>query len=415
MLLLIGSANRDERRFADPDRFDIHRKIEQHLDVRPRHPLLPGRSARAARRPRRAGRGAEAIPDVGGRPRERGAGAHLDGARVGEATGERGLISTPTEHPIRRYPSRERPRTLSRACGRQGAPRQAHPRDPRGPVRPRDRALSSTSTGPCSRASPRPLHPRADHRAGRAGVTELTQTAARHALVRAAPHRLLGLRLGPHAAPARRRRGGARLARRAHVQRAPRRRSSRGARARAGAPPRATRSRWCRRRRAIQIDAARARSRHRARAVHAARGEERHAHRARDRPDLLRRGQGDRRAQSSATPRGIDLARATSTPTATRTCRSSRSSASRGRPTRRAGSPDRAQPRLARAPLHEPRHAGTLERRRAPRSRSARSSRRCCSGCRRRCSAGSWRRAINIAINHLGRARHRARRHRRRA
>ena len=31
MLCLVGSANRDEREFEDPDRFDIHRNIGQHL------------------------------------------------------------------------------------------------------------------------------------------------------------------------------------------------------------------------------------------------------------------------------------------------------------------------------------------------------------------------------------------------
>lgn len=31
MLLLVGSANRDERRYDDPDRFDIHRDLGQHL------------------------------------------------------------------------------------------------------------------------------------------------------------------------------------------------------------------------------------------------------------------------------------------------------------------------------------------------------------------------------------------------
>ncbi len=31
MLFLVGSANRDERRYPDGDRFDIHRKIGQHL------------------------------------------------------------------------------------------------------------------------------------------------------------------------------------------------------------------------------------------------------------------------------------------------------------------------------------------------------------------------------------------------
>jgi cytochrome P450 len=31
MLLLTASANRDERRFPDADRFDIHRRIDHHL------------------------------------------------------------------------------------------------------------------------------------------------------------------------------------------------------------------------------------------------------------------------------------------------------------------------------------------------------------------------------------------------
>jgi cytochrome P450 len=31
MLLLNGSANRDERKFADADRFDIHRSVGRHL------------------------------------------------------------------------------------------------------------------------------------------------------------------------------------------------------------------------------------------------------------------------------------------------------------------------------------------------------------------------------------------------
>ena len=44
LLLLNHSANRDERRYADPDRFDIHRTIGQHL------PSGTGSTSASARR-----------------------------------------------------------------------------------------------------------------------------------------------------------------------------------------------------------------------------------------------------------------------------------------------------------------------------------------------------------------------------
>ena len=93
MVLLDGSANRDERQFPDADRFDIHRKIGHHLTLRLRHPLLPRRRAGPPRGPRRARRGAEALPRVGGRLGQRRAGPHLHGAGLGVAPGARLLMA----------------------------------------------------------------------------------------------------------------------------------------------------------------------------------------------------------------------------------------------------------------------------------------------------------------------------------
>ena len=67
VLFLVGSANRDDRRFPDGDRFDIHREIGQHLAFGYGAHYLPGRGARPARGTRRVGGAAEAVPRVGRR------------------------------------------------------------------------------------------------------------------------------------------------------------------------------------------------------------------------------------------------------------------------------------------------------------------------------------------------------------
>ena len=54
ILLLVPSAIRDARRYADPDVFDIHRDGHPAPHVRLRPPLLPRRQPRPARRPGRA-------------------------------------------------------------------------------------------------------------------------------------------------------------------------------------------------------------------------------------------------------------------------------------------------------------------------------------------------------------------------
>ena len=51
-VLLVGSANRDERAFPEPDRFDLAAQHLEEPQLRPGHPLLPRRRPRAPRRPR---------------------------------------------------------------------------------------------------------------------------------------------------------------------------------------------------------------------------------------------------------------------------------------------------------------------------------------------------------------------------
>ena len=91
VLLLTGSAGRDERAYPDADRFDIHREHRQPRVVRVRHPLLRRRRARPARGPHRARGDAEALPDVGGRPRPGRAPAHEHRPRLRAGAHRRAL------------------------------------------------------------------------------------------------------------------------------------------------------------------------------------------------------------------------------------------------------------------------------------------------------------------------------------
>ena len=114
MLLLNGSANRDERHFPDADRFDIRRADGPHLTLRLRAALLPGRRTRPTRRPGRARRDPAPLADLGGRPRAGQEGPHRQRARVGD----------PSVHPDLTHPHLRPPRTCEEAMAE--APRYAN-------------------------------------------------------------------------------------------------------------------------------------------------------------------------------------------------------------------------------------------------------------------------------------------------
>lgn len=66
VILLNGSGNRDERKFRDPDRFDVHRTIDHHLAFGYGIHFCLG-AALARLEAGRARRGPEAVPAMGGR------------------------------------------------------------------------------------------------------------------------------------------------------------------------------------------------------------------------------------------------------------------------------------------------------------------------------------------------------------
>ena len=90
MLLLNGSANRDQEHFPDPDRYDIHRG-GSHLSFG--HPLLPGVGARPSRGARGDRRGVGAMARLDGRLPERQPRPHLECAGLGEAAGQDRIVA----------------------------------------------------------------------------------------------------------------------------------------------------------------------------------------------------------------------------------------------------------------------------------------------------------------------------------
>ena len=129
ILLLNGSANRDDRKFEHGDSFDIHRKIDHHLTFGYGIHFCLGAALASPRGPHRPRRGAEAVPDVGGRLGQRRPGPHQHGPRLGEAP--RPHVLTDLERPGR---AARVTRRLGRPCAGTGGsegPRSGCRRTPR--------------------------------------------------------------------------------------------------------------------------------------------------------------------------------------------------------------------------------------------------------------------------------------------
>ena len=106
VLVHIGSANRDERQFPDPD--DLPARPRQHppAGLRPRHPLLRGRPARADAGPHLLG---------GAAGRDRALGARLRDRPTGEDA------ELPRLHPPRRHHLTAPTASASRAAATQAS------------------------------------------------------------------------------------------------------------------------------------------------------------------------------------------------------------------------------------------------------------------------------------------------------
>ena len=83
MLVLTASGNRDERRFPDPDRFDIHRKVDHHVAFGYGIHFCLGAACSPASRAASPSTRSSAVPDVGRRLGQRRPGPHLDRPRLG--------------------------------------------------------------------------------------------------------------------------------------------------------------------------------------------------------------------------------------------------------------------------------------------------------------------------------------------
>ena len=96
MVLLNGSANRDDRQFPDGDRFDIHRNIGHHLSFGYGIHFCLGAALAAPRGAGRARRGAQPVARVGRRLGRGQAGPHGARSWLGEAAGDHRLIGRTT-------------------------------------------------------------------------------------------------------------------------------------------------------------------------------------------------------------------------------------------------------------------------------------------------------------------------------